>query len=102
MFIFQDERNQIMTTNAWIRQNWVDYKLTWNPADYDNITRIHIPHNKLWKPDVVLYNKYAYGHQGLRIHFSADSHYSTSVMSTDALVTFSGNVTWSAAGIFKS
>uniref|UniRef100_A0A9J2Q9U4 Neurotransmitter-gated ion-channel ligand-binding domain-containing protein n=1 Tax=Ascaris lumbricoides TaxID=6252 RepID=A0A9J2Q9U4_ASCLU len=34
--------------------------------------------------------------------FSADAHYKESVMSTDVLVNFQGNVSWSVAGIFKS
>jgi nicotinic acetylcholine receptor len=33
---------------------------------------------------------------------SADSHYTTSVMSTDIFVNYEGNVTWLAAAIFKS
>uniref|UniRef100_A0A914RNM1 Neurotransmitter-gated ion-channel ligand-binding domain-containing protein n=1 Tax=Parascaris equorum TaxID=6256 RepID=A0A914RNM1_PAREQ len=57
LFIFQDERNQIITTNAWIRQNWVDYKLVWDPAEFDNVTFIHIPYERIWRPDVILYNK---------------------------------------------
>ncbi|KAK0418597.1 hypothetical protein QR680_013661 [Steinernema hermaphroditum] len=84
-----DERNQIMTTNAWVRQNWVDYKLVWDPLEFDNLTRIHIPYERIWRPDIILYN-------------NADSAYSKSVMSTDAVVNYAGNVTWSAAGIFKS
>ncbi|TKR57609.1 hypothetical protein L596_030288 [Steinernema carpocapsae] len=84
-----DERNQIMTTNAWVRQNWVDYKLVWDPLEFDNLTRIHIPYERIWRPDIILYN-------------NADSAYSKSVMSTDAVVNYEGNVTWSAAGIFKS
>ncbi|KHN75680.1 Ligand-gated ion channel 4 [Toxocara canis] len=84
-----DERNQIITTNAWIRQNWVDYKLIWDPAEFDNLTFIHIPYERIWRPDVILYN-------------NADAHYKESVMSTDVLVNFQGNVSWSAAGIFKS
>uniref|UniRef100_A0A914ZTQ3 Neurotransmitter-gated ion-channel ligand-binding domain-containing protein n=1 Tax=Parascaris univalens TaxID=6257 RepID=A0A914ZTQ3_PARUN len=52
-----DERNQIITTNAWIRQNWVDYKLVWDPAEFDNVTFIHIPYERIWRPDVILYNK---------------------------------------------
>uniref|UniRef100_A0A914W783 Uncharacterized protein n=1 Tax=Plectus sambesii TaxID=2011161 RepID=A0A914W783_9BILA len=84
-----DERNQILTTNTWVNQNWVDYKLRWDPKEYGNITVMHIPHQRLWRPDIVLYN-------------NADSHYTTSVMSTDIFVNYDGNVTWLAAAIFKS
>ncbi|EYC06625.1 hypothetical protein Y032_0074g806 [Ancylostoma ceylanicum] len=84
-----DERNQILTTNAWVRQHWSDYKLVWDPRKFGNLTKIHIPHEKIWRPDVVLYN-------------NADSQYTKSVMSTDIVVDYLGNVSWSAAAIFKS
>lgn len=84
-----DERNQIITTNAWVRQEWFDYKMVWNPLNYDNVTKIHIPHKKLWLPDIILYT-------------NAESEYSKSLMSTDVIVKYDGNVTWSTAGIFKS
>uniref|UniRef100_A0A7E4VUT2 Neur_chan_LBD domain-containing protein n=1 Tax=Panagrellus redivivus TaxID=6233 RepID=A0A7E4VUT2_PANRE len=84
-----DERNQIITTNAWVRQSWFDYKMIWDPADYNNVTKMHIPYRKVWRPDIILYT-------------NADSAYSKSVMSTDAVVSFDGNVSWTMAGIFKS
>ncbi|CEF66727.1 Nicotinic acetylcholine receptor family and Neurotransmitter-gated ion-channel transmembrane domain and Neurotransmitter-gated ion-channel family and Neurotransmitter-gated ion-channel ligand-binding domain and Nicotinic acetylcholine-gated receptor, transmembrane domain-containing protein [Strongyloides ratti] len=84
-----DEKNQIITTNGWINQKWNDYKLVWNPRKYDNITKIHIAFDKLWKPDIVLYN-------------NADSEYTKSILSTDLIVDYQGNVTWISTGIFKS
>ncbi|GAV02418.1 hypothetical protein RvY_12988 [Ramazzottius varieornatus] len=52
-----DEKNQIMTTNCWLNQVWMDNNLKWNPADFGNITTIRIPSEKIWKPDLLLYNK---------------------------------------------
>ncbi len=37
---------------------WNDYKLRWAPAEYDGIEFIRVPSNKIWRPDIVLYNKY--------------------------------------------
>ena len=54
---FQDEKNQIITTNCWLNQNWLDPKLKWDPIKYGNISVIMIPYEDVWKPDVVLYNK---------------------------------------------
>ncbi|XP_056419744.1 neuronal acetylcholine receptor subunit alpha-2 isoform X3 [Hyla sarda] len=51
-----DEKNQMMTTNVWLKQEWNDYKLRWNPADYDNVTSIRVPSEMIWIPDIVLYN----------------------------------------------
>ncbi|PNJ05727.1 CHRNA4 isoform 12, partial [Pongo abelii] len=51
-----DEKNQMMTTNVWVKQEWHDYKLRWDPADYENVTSIRIPSELIWRPDIVLYN----------------------------------------------
>ncbi|XP_007540930.1 PREDICTED: neuronal acetylcholine receptor subunit alpha-4-like [Poecilia mexicana] len=53
-----DEKNQMMTTNVWVKQEWNDYKLRWNPEEYENVTSIRIPSEIIWRPDIVLYNKY--------------------------------------------
>ncbi|TMS15890.1 Neuronal acetylcholine receptor subunit alpha-4 [Larimichthys crocea] len=52
-----DEKNQMMTTNVWVKQEWNDYKLRWNPEEYENVTSIRIPSEIIWRPDIVLYNK---------------------------------------------
>ncbi|KAK1876647.1 Neuronal acetylcholine receptor subunit alpha-4 [Dissostichus eleginoides] len=36
---------------------WTDYKLQWNPSDFDNVTSIRVPSELIWVPDIVLYNK---------------------------------------------
>jgi hypothetical protein len=51
-----DEKNQIMTTNVWIKQEWHNSKMKWNPANYADITKINIPSNLVWTADIVLYN----------------------------------------------
>lgn len=33
-------------------------KLRWNPDDYLGITTIRIPSDRIWLPDIVLYDKY--------------------------------------------
>lgn len=38
-------------------QIWNDYKLKWNPSDYDGVEFMRVPAQKIWKPDIVLYNK---------------------------------------------
>ncbi|KAK1891207.1 Neuronal acetylcholine receptor subunit alpha-5 [Dissostichus eleginoides] len=51
-----DEKNQRMTTNVWMKQEWTDRKLRWNPDDYQGLTVIRVPSNRIWLPDVVLHN----------------------------------------------
>ncbi|KAF7473880.1 Hypothetical predicted protein [Marmota monax] len=53
------EKNQMMTTNVWLRQEWSDYKLHWNLADFGNITSLRVPSEMIWIPHIVLYNKIA-------------------------------------------
>uniref|UniRef100_T1JEQ2 Uncharacterized protein n=1 Tax=Strigamia maritima TaxID=126957 RepID=T1JEQ2_STRMM len=84
-----DERNQILTTNCWLNQMWLDYNLVWNSSDFAGIRVIRIPAEKVWRPDIILYN-------------NADSQYNTAILSTNVIVTSEGNVTWLSSAIFKS
>ena len=43
---------------CWFLQEWNDYKLSWRPSDYDNVTSIRVPSELIWVPDIVLYNKW--------------------------------------------
>uniref|UniRef100_A0A4X1UX52 Neurotransmitter-gated ion-channel ligand-binding domain-containing protein n=1 Tax=Sus scrofa TaxID=9823 RepID=A0A4X1UX52_PIG len=51
-----DEKNQLMTTNVWLKQEWIDVKLKWNPDDYGGIKVIRVPSDSLWTPDIVLFD----------------------------------------------
>uniref|UniRef100_A0A5F9DQW6 Cholinergic receptor nicotinic alpha 3 subunit n=1 Tax=Oryctolagus cuniculus TaxID=9986 RepID=A0A5F9DQW6_RABIT len=83
-----DEVNQIMETNLWLKQIWNDYKLKWNPSDYNGAEFMRVPAQKIWKPDIVLYNN-AVG------DFQVDDK-------TKALLKYTGEVTWIPPAIFKS
>ncbi|KAI6191601.1 hypothetical protein M3Y97_00245800 [Aphelenchoides bicaudatus] len=75
-----DERNQKLTTH---------HRLSWNATHWDNIKQLYIPHNKIWRPDIMLIN-------------NAVREYFSSLMSTDVMVTHEGNVTWLFSALFKS
>lgn len=83
-----DERNQIMTTNVWLRHEWYDYQLSWNPADYGNITKIKIPSSNIWLADIVLYN-------------NADGDYQVTTQ-TKATINYNGRIIWEPPMIYKS
>ncbi|KAK7929529.1 hypothetical protein WMY93_005924 [Mugilogobius chulae] len=51
-----NEREQIMTTNVWLFQEWNDYRLRWDPEKYGGIKKLRIPSKLIWLPDIVLYN----------------------------------------------
>uniref|UniRef100_A0A0K0E465 Acetylcholine receptor subunit alpha-type acr-16 n=1 Tax=Strongyloides stercoralis TaxID=6248 RepID=A0A0K0E465_STRER len=84
-----DEKNQVVQVNAWIRYIWSDYKLKWNPEEYDNITDIRFNGNtdSIWKPDILLYN-------------SVDEDFDTTYKS-NFVVYSNGEITWIPPGILK-
>ncbi|XP_063993392.1 acetylcholine receptor subunit alpha-like 1 [Diachasmimorpha longicaudata] len=81
-------KNQIMTTNVWVEQEWDDYKLKWNPEEYGGVDTIHVPSEHIWLPDIVLYN-------------NADGNYEVTIM-TKAILHHSGKVKWKPPAIYKS
>ncbi|KAG7283487.1 hypothetical protein CRUP_035280 [Coryphaenoides rupestris] len=83
-----DEKNQMMITNVWVKQEWNDYKLQWNPQDYDNVTSIRIPSEIIWRPDIVLYN-------------NADGDFAVTHL-TKAHLFHDGYIKWMPPAIYKS
>ena len=63
--IDQNERAQTLTTNCEIITKWHDVFLMWDPANYDNITDTRLPWEKVWTPDIVLYNAAGDGEQAV-------------------------------------
>uniref|UniRef100_A0A4X2L9N9 Cholinergic receptor nicotinic alpha 4 subunit n=1 Tax=Vombatus ursinus TaxID=29139 RepID=A0A4X2L9N9_VOMUR len=83
-----DEKNQMMTTNVWVKQEWQDYKLRWDPMDYENVTSIRIPSELIWRPDIVLYN-------------NADGDFAVTHL-TKAHLFYDGRIKWTPPAIYKS
>lgn len=40
-----------------LTQEWYDYKLSWDAAEYGGVDRLYVPSKEIWLPDIVLYNK---------------------------------------------
>ncbi|EFX77098.1 hypothetical protein DAPPUDRAFT_321683 [Daphnia pulex] len=83
-----DEKNQILTTNAWLNLDWRDQNLIWNPANYSGVKDVRIPPNRIWKPDILLYN-------------SADEGFDNTFQ-TNVVVRHNGSCNYIPPGIFKS
>uniref|UniRef100_A0A8C5SNM5 Cholinergic receptor nicotinic alpha 1 subunit n=1 Tax=Laticauda laticaudata TaxID=8630 RepID=A0A8C5SNM5_LATLA len=83
-----DEVNQIVSTNVRLKQQWVDANLKWNPSDYGGVKQIRIPSEKIWRPDLVLYN-------------NADGIFAIDQF-TKVLLNYTGHITWTPPAIFKS
>nr|CAD7446648.1 unnamed protein product [Timema bartmani] len=45
-------KSQVMTTNVWVEQKWVDYKLIWNPEEYGGVEMLYVPSEHIWLPDI--------------------------------------------------
>lgn len=78
----QNEPRQSLTLNAWVEevilnviltsnydviqsknvsfvlQTWHDRMLYWDPAEFGNTSQVQVPHDSIWMPDTVLYNKF--------------------------------------------
>ncbi|CAJ0937983.1 unnamed protein product, partial [Mesorhabditis belari] len=57
-----NEPQQYLLLNAWVIERWTDHMLDWDPANFDNVSEIMIPHYKLWLPDTTLYNSLTMNH----------------------------------------
>ncbi|CAG9538309.1 unnamed protein product [Cercopithifilaria johnstoni] len=82
------EIDQIMTCSIWLKQVWIDRKLSWNPKNYGGVSVLYVPYEMIWVPDIVLYN-------------NADNNYNITI-STKATLRYDGEVTWEPPAIFKS
>ncbi|XP_072281388.1 5-hydroxytryptamine receptor 3A-like [Pyxicephalus adspersus] len=49
-----DEKNQLVKSYIWYNQSWVDEFLQWDPKNFDNVTRISIPTQSIWLPDIMV------------------------------------------------
>ena len=86
--IFQDNRQQILTTSVWLRlvrpgfninysdsrilnsssffqfnyfyafQRWKDEHLQWNSSLYGGLNEVHLSPYRVWKPDITVMNEY--------------------------------------------
>lgn len=73
-----DEKRGVLTTHAWLKMNWSDVKLSWDPKAYDGIQEMRVGadevnkrefhvgslingnsirfHFQIWSPDLTVYN----------------------------------------------
>uniref|UniRef100_A0A673CKJ3 Acetylcholine receptor subunit beta n=1 Tax=Sphaeramia orbicularis TaxID=375764 RepID=A0A673CKJ3_9TELE len=83
-----NEKNGEMTTNVFMNMAWTDYRLSWNPDEYDNINVLRIPPNKVWRPDIYLIN-------------NNDGHFDVALY-VNVLVYSDGTVNWLPPAIYRS
>ncbi|CAG0921010.1 unnamed protein product [Notodromas monacha] len=67
---------------------WNDYQLRWDEADYGGIGVLRLPPDKVWKPDIVLFN-------------NADGNYEVRYKS-NVLIFPNGEILWVPPAIYQS
>ncbi|XP_071054592.1 neuronal acetylcholine receptor subunit alpha-7 isoform X13 [Onthophagus taurus] len=77
-----------LTLQQIIDVEWNDYNLRWNESEYGGVKDLRITPNKLWKPDVLMYNSADEGFDG--------------TFQTNVVVKHNGSCLYVPPGIFKS
>ncbi|MGH0163602.1 UNVERIFIED_CONTAM: hypothetical protein FKN15_003245 [Acipenser sinensis] len=83
-----NEKNEEMTTNVFMNLAWTDYRLSWNPAEHDNIQVLRIPSARVWRPDIYLIN-------------NNDGQFDVALY-VNVLVYSDGTVNWLPPAIYRS
>ncbi|XP_078370582.1 neuronal acetylcholine receptor subunit alpha-10-like isoform X2 [Oculina patagonica] len=88
-----NERGNTIRSQWWIYQQWINSDLTWNEADYNGTSVVHVGPKKVWAPDIILYN-------------SADDNDKlgggTEKYKTKIAINSNGSCKWMAPAIFQS
>ena len=88
LLISVQEKAQIMQTNVWLTLKWTDCQFGWDPRDYGGLESLRVPVERVWTPDIVLFN-------------NADGNYEVSYLS-NVVVDHKGQVEWVPPAIYKS
>ncbi|KAH7698400.1 Protein ACR-18, partial [Aphelenchoides avenae] len=75
-----NERDQTLNIYCWLELYWKDELLTWDPAEFGGLDRIHVPSTKIWKPDILVYN-------------NANMNVEDNELETNAIIKSNGEVT---------
>jgi len=47
--------------NAWMKAMWKDFRLMWEPSEYEGVDRLFLSADRIWTPDLSIYNGADYG-----------------------------------------
>merc|ERR1712215_2760 len=76
----------VMSATTWLRTQWNDFRLAWDPEEYQGLEAIKIPPSRIWKPDLSVYNAAEFGQGSF-----ADLYASSECL---AIVYNTGRVLW--------
>jgi hypothetical protein len=84
-----DEKRSAITLNVWMKYTWTDLLLSWDPADFGGLSQIALPADRVWRPDITLFN-------------SADNTMGEPEVKRNVVVYPSGYVLWVPMAQIKS
>ncbi|VUZ57268.1 unnamed protein product [Hymenolepis diminuta] len=82
-------------------QSWFDYRLAWNPREFAGIESINIAIHKLWRPDIVVLNKYIKVIFILTTYLSVDGEFEAT-FKPNVVLQNDGHVLWIPPIIYKT
>ncbi|CAH1252061.1 CHRNA10 [Branchiostoma lanceolatum] len=50
-------KSQLLITNLRVKQYWKDEFLVWDHAEFNGLSKIRIPSEQIWRPDIYLFNR---------------------------------------------
>merc|ERR1711874_577765 len=75
-----------LVMNAWLRASWKDFRLMWEPSEYEGVDRLFLPTDLIWTPDLSIYNQADYGLDFADQNIEQSPH--------KVVITHEGNVYW--------
>jgi len=70
---------------AWFKATWKDFRLMWDPAQYEGIESMRVPGSKIWRPDFSFYNQIEYRTDDADRQLK-DSPYNAIILSTGQVI----------------
>ncbi|XP_078370570.1 neuronal acetylcholine receptor subunit alpha-3-like isoform X1 [Oculina patagonica] len=92
-----DEKNNALQAQWWMRQDWNNPDLTWDPKDFDGVKTVYVVPSKVWVPDVLLYNNLLSSADKDMDAAGALEKYKTKIA-----LSYDGNNSWMAPAMFQS
>ncbi len=85
-----DETTQVLYTIGWINMLWTDQSLRWNASQFNGVSSILVDYDKVWRPDLAIYN-------------TADELFSDSFLKPSKIRVYdSGHVFFTPGGVFST
>ncbi|CAB3399038.1 unnamed protein product [Caenorhabditis bovis] len=81
-----DELKQTMTVLIYVDEHWNDPSLVWDPALFGGITKTWMPVDKIWIPDIIIFNMLAHEDLLSAIRAPVRIHYNGTVVASHPAV----------------